>query len=762
MTRSAAMLSISFCLGLLSFGLLGSPVSAFDPHSDSNLVNYWGQNSYGAAGGDMRFWQKPLGDYCQTSGAEDVIVVSFLHVFNSASRGLPRMDLSNQCEQNSAFPGTGLLHCPRTGEGVKMCQSKGKAVILSLGGAAGAYGFSDDAEARDFAHTIWNLFLGGSSGTRPLDDAILDGVDLDIEGGSTIGYPAFIAELRSLFAADSRKQYYISAAPQCPFPDAYLGATLQSAWVDMVFVQYYNNYCGTQAYGSFNFNFEQWDNWAKTISVNKNVKVYLGVPASRTAANAGYVSIERLEEIMDNVRCKYSSFGGVMMWDISQSYGNLESGTEYSIAAASRLKRPRQLVCGGDDPAVTQAPTPVPPPAPVPPPPAPVPLPPAPVPPPPAPVPLPPAPAPPPSEPAPSPAPAPVPVPVPPPSLAAPSPAPLPPSPVPAPAPAPVPSPALMPAQAPSVSNSSSGDNTESSKCPIKDAACTPPANGKWILQPCAPGTYCTPRGCDFIKGPVKSCSDTEYEKKAEMVMRNQMRDAIDLMWGVFGNVVDTTWDSYPEFNDDEDEDEEDEDEDSVDNDQQDNTAPQQQPPQQQGQQQQQKPFTFPDRVADAQAKINEAKDKDTSDDYLIDFVELESGQDFVSFALSPTEAESTTTKTFRTQVRIRTNDEAINPLWRVSFFVKPGETVKSVSRGTFVQNGPRVFVTSKPKEEAHKSMVVRFVIEGVRTVDPLSNSIDVGTVMPESSSQEQPDLFAPQGLPDPAFARFETKAIRL
>lgn len=71
------------------------------------------------------------------------------------------------------------MHCPETGAGVRMCQSKGKAVILSLGGAAGAYGFLDDAEARDFAHMIWNLFLGGSSVTRPLDDAILDGVDLE-------------------------------------------------------------------------------------------------------------------------------------------------------------------------------------------------------------------------------------------------------------------------------------------------------------------------------------------------------------------------------------------------------------------------------------------------------------------------------------------------------------------------------------------------------------------------------------------------------
>lgn len=42
-----------------------------------------------------------------------------------------------------------------------------------------------------------------------------------IEGGLTAGYPAFIAELRSLFAADTRKQYYITAAPQCPFPGTF-------------------------------------------------------------------------------------------------------------------------------------------------------------------------------------------------------------------------------------------------------------------------------------------------------------------------------------------------------------------------------------------------------------------------------------------------------------------------------------------------------------------------------------------------------------
>ena len=87
--------------------------------------------------------------------------------------------MADHRELNNCSPGTSLLHCPQTGVGVKLCQSKGKAIILSLGGAAGAYGFSNDEEGKDFAHMIWNLFLGGSSTTRPLDDAVLDGVDLE-------------------------------------------------------------------------------------------------------------------------------------------------------------------------------------------------------------------------------------------------------------------------------------------------------------------------------------------------------------------------------------------------------------------------------------------------------------------------------------------------------------------------------------------------------------------------------------------------------
>lgn len=58
---------------------------------------------------------------------------------------------------------------------IKYCQSKGKLVTLSLGGATGSVGFQSEDQANAFAETIWNVFLGGSSSTRPFGDAILDG-----------------------------------------------------------------------------------------------------------------------------------------------------------------------------------------------------------------------------------------------------------------------------------------------------------------------------------------------------------------------------------------------------------------------------------------------------------------------------------------------------------------------------------------------------------------------------------------------------------
>lgn len=51
----------------------------------------------------------------------------------------------------------------------------------------------------------------------------MDGIDLDIEGGDYKNYPEFITELRMLMDNDQTKNYLITGAPQCPYPDHHLG-----------------------------------------------------------------------------------------------------------------------------------------------------------------------------------------------------------------------------------------------------------------------------------------------------------------------------------------------------------------------------------------------------------------------------------------------------------------------------------------------------------------------------------------------------------
>ena len=54
----------------------------------------------------------------------------------------------------------------------------------------------------------------------PLHSHSPHSIDIDVEGGSTEYYDSFITRIRTL-AEGASKQYYVSAAPQCPYPDAY-------------------------------------------------------------------------------------------------------------------------------------------------------------------------------------------------------------------------------------------------------------------------------------------------------------------------------------------------------------------------------------------------------------------------------------------------------------------------------------------------------------------------------------------------------------
>lgn len=108
---------------------------------------------------------------------------------------------------------------------IQECQAAGKIILLSLGGAGGGGQFASAEEASEFGTLIWNLFLGGSSDTRPFGDAVLDGIDLDIEGGGTLYFDSLVSSIQSAAEGYSKKMY-VSAAPQCPYPDAYMVSAL--------------------------------------------------------------------------------------------------------------------------------------------------------------------------------------------------------------------------------------------------------------------------------------------------------------------------------------------------------------------------------------------------------------------------------------------------------------------------------------------------------------------------------------------------------
>ncbi|CDH11871.1 related to Endochitinase [Zygosaccharomyces bailii ISA1307] len=249
-------------LSTLALSSLLLPTLAFDADSKQNVAVYWGQSSAGS--------QESLADYCKSSDA-DIFLLAFLSSF-------PDMDL------NLSSACSGMSGCSSVADDIKTCQDEGKIVLLSMGGAVGQYGFTSDDEAEEFAQTLWDTFGGGSGSDRPFGDSIVDGFDFDIENNNPSGYAALAKSLRSKFDGAS-KQYYLSAAPQCPYPDASVGNLLDEADIDFAFIQFYNNYCSI----SGQFNWDTWTQYAQNTSPNKNIKLFLGLPGSSTAAGSGYV-----------------------------------------------------------------------------------------------------------------------------------------------------------------------------------------------------------------------------------------------------------------------------------------------------------------------------------------------------------------------------------------------------------------------------------------------------------------------------------------
>ncbi|KAL8683102.1 MAG: hypothetical protein Q9186_000916 [Xanthomendoza sp. 1 TL-2023] len=320
----------------------------FDAGANTNMAVYWGQGPN----------QPRLAHFCADSNI-DIIPIAFLNIFpDQVGGGYPGTNFGNQCGPETFKNKDGsdsplLSNCPMIGPDIKTCQAMGKKILLSLGGAIpDNQSINDDASAVAFAKFLWNAFGPEDAkydGPRPFGDAVVDGFDFDIESAVSPndaasqyrGYGTMIDALRVLFAANTKKEYYISGSPQCVIPDAHLAHPIETSWFDFLFIQFYNTpQCSARAYFDASYgrkndgdkpssiSFDTWVGFVRTTAMNKDVKLYIGLPAAPLTALAYdtkmYIAPDDVINLIDLFQCRYpKEFGGIMVFEATYSEQNL-------------------------------------------------------------------------------------------------------------------------------------------------------------------------------------------------------------------------------------------------------------------------------------------------------------------------------------------------------------------------------------------------------------------------------------------------------
>ncbi|KAJ7974105.1 Acidic endochitinase [Quillaja saponaria] len=276
-------------------------ISLFTSSYSAGIAIYWGQFTA----------EDTLANTCAT-GNYQFVNIAFLSQFGNGLQ-TPVLNLAGHCD-----PGTN--GCTSLSTDIKACQGRGIKVLLSIGGGAPGYSLSSADEATQLANYLWNNFLGGQSSSRPLGDAILDGIDFDIESGGVQFYDKLANALNGF---SQQRKVYLAAAPQCPFPDQHLNTAIQTGLFDYVWVQFYNNPTAQCQYGgNTNDLISSWNKWTSTQAK----QVFLGLPASPQAANNGFIPADVLtSQVLPTIKTS-AKYGGVMLWnrffDIQSGYSN--------------------------------------------------------------------------------------------------------------------------------------------------------------------------------------------------------------------------------------------------------------------------------------------------------------------------------------------------------------------------------------------------------------------------------------------------------
>ncbi|KAA0057509.1 acidic endochitinase-like [Cucumis melo var. makuwa] len=295
-------------LRLLCFSLF--IVSAITSCHALQIGVYWGQGKN----------ETTLFDTCAT-GNYQIVNIAYLSSFHT--RGNGSLNLPGHCD-----PTTG--DCTKLSKEIKSCQALGIKVFLSIGGGAGSYtlNFTNDDDATNDALYLWNNFLGGKSSSRPLGEAVLDGIDFVAAWDQSAKHRDMLARALMKYKEQSRSKIYLSAAPECPFPDADLQPAINTGVFDYVWVQFFNNPPCDYSHGSLDNLLASWTKWTE---INAG-EVFALLPAAPQVAFSGYIPPDAVRSLVLPELKRNSKFGGVILWS-----------REYDRGYSSSIS---QQVCG--------------------------------------------------------------------------------------------------------------------------------------------------------------------------------------------------------------------------------------------------------------------------------------------------------------------------------------------------------------------------------------------------------------------------------
>nr|4B15_A Chain A, CHITINASE LIKE LECTIN [Tamarindus indica]4B16_A Chain A, CHITINASE LIKE LECTIN [Tamarindus indica] len=249
-----------------------------------NIVVYWGQGGSDNSEGSLK-------EACK-SGHYNMIVLEELITYDNGRD--PDLNLGAHC-----------VNCTSLQQEIKYCQLKLIKILLQIGQVTPTKEDTKDT-TKDLSQYLDSNFFSGKSG--PLGEVYLDGIDIaSVPEGLNLKFDELVQALND--SATSRR-IYLSASPNCVYPDYYLDKAIQTQKLDFLFVQFFYALPCIYTQGLPEDLFQAMKTWTSNVPESK---IFMALPA--TPDLNGYIPPRVLNKEILPAVTQASNFAGVMIFD---------------------------------------------------------------------------------------------------------------------------------------------------------------------------------------------------------------------------------------------------------------------------------------------------------------------------------------------------------------------------------------------------------------------------------------------------------------